>query len=227
MIPLCLHKTNRGFTLVELLVVMVLGLVLLGAVLKTLVSQNRTNAVQQEVAYAQQNVRAAMDLMVHEIRNAGYNPADVSGFDGILAADATYIRIQSDLNGDGDTDDAPGSSPTAPDLEDPYEDVTYKFDSTNLLLRRGVRNDPTAAPEPPTMVEDVSNLQFSYGFADGGTGIPSDADVDDTNDLEDIRIVMIQLGVRTENRGHDTGQYRYRNLVNAVRIRNLGFQDIE
>jgi len=52
---------------------MVLGLVVLGAILNVLVSQNRTNAVQQEVAYAQQNVRAAMDLMVREIRNAGYN----------------------------------------------------------------------------------------------------------------------------------------------------------
>ena len=205
---------------------MALGLVLLGAVLKILVSQNRTNAVQQEVAYAQQNVRAAMDLMVREIRNAGYNPADVSGFEGILAADATYIRIQSDLNGDGDTDDAPGSGPAAPDLEDPYEDVTSKFDSGNLILRRGARNDPTVAPEPTTMVENVTNLQFGYVLEDGTMLNPPGAPLTAAQ-REDLRAVIIGLSVRTENRDPDTKQYRNRGLINAVRIRNMGFQDIE
>jgi len=66
-IPLCSHKTNRGFTLIELLVAMALGLVVLGAILTIFVHQSQTNAAQQEVAYAQQNVRAAMDLMVREI----------------------------------------------------------------------------------------------------------------------------------------------------------------
>ena len=52
-----LLKKNHGLTLIEILIAMVMGLLVLGAVLNIFVSQNRTNAVQQEVAYAQQSVR--------------------------------------------------------------------------------------------------------------------------------------------------------------------------
>ncbi len=202
MIPLCLHKTNRGFTLVELLVAMAVGLVLLGAVLKTLVSQNRTNAVQQEVAYAQQNVRAAMDLMVREIRNAGYNPED-GDFNAVESATEDSIRILSDVTiEDGNPDD-------------PNEDVTYALNASNQLTRNGVR-----------IVDFVSNLEFGYVLVDGTMLDPPTSPLTAAQ-REDLRAVIIGFGVRTENRGPDTGQYRYRNLINAVRIRNMGFQDIE
>jgi hypothetical protein len=181
---------------------MAVGLVLLGAVLKTLVSQNRTNAVQQEVAYAQQNVRAAMDLMVREIRNAGYNPED-GDFNAVESATEDSIRILSDVTiEDGNPDD-------------PNEDVTYALNASNQLTRNGVR-----------IVDFVSNLEFGYVLVDGTMLDPPTSPLTAAQ-REDLRAVIIGFGVRTENRGPDTGQYRYRNLINAVRIRNMGFQDIE
>jgi type II secretory pathway component PulJ len=245
MMPICSHRTNQGFTLVELLVAMVMGLAVLGAVLSIFVNQNRTNAIQQEVAYAQQNVRAAMGLMARDIRGAGYNPNDISDFDGILAADETYIRIQSDLNGDWDTNDPLASdpdyasAPTAPDQTDPNEDVTYKLD--NLTLLRGQRiNAPstfsTANPgqwtaEDVIMVQDVTNLQFGYELWDAATNTATLLDPPPAAltaaQMSDIRVVIIRLGVRTENPDPDTGQDRVRNLTTRVRVRNMGFQDID
>ena len=204
MIPLCLHKTNRGFTIVELLVAMVMGLVVLVAVLNILVSQNRTNAVQQEVAYAQQNVRAAMDLMVQEIRNAGYDPEN-NGFDAIQTATSNSIRVLSNISGDDE----------AGNPDDPNEDVTYTVNASNQLTRNGTR-----------IVDFVSNLQFGYVLKDNTMLDPPAAPLT-TAQMRDIRAVIIRLGVRTENRDPDTGQYRFRNLVTGVRIRNMGFQDIE
>jgi prepilin-type N-terminal cleavage/methylation domain-containing protein len=240
MIPPRLKKENRGFTLIELLVAMALGLVVLGAVLKVFVSQNRTNAAQQEVAYAQQNVRAAMDLIARDIRGAGYNPTDAGSFDGILAAGATYIRIQSDLNRDADTNDPePGdpdyaSGPVAPDETDPNEDVTYALDNLTLLRGQRIANPAAFSTTSPgqwtaqevTMVQDVTNLQFDYVLKDG-TVLVSPGAALTAEQRADVRTVIIHLRVQTENPDRDTGQFRNRNLVSRVRIRNMGFQDIE
>jgi type IV pilus assembly protein PilW len=204
MIPTSLRIENRGFTLIELLVAMGLGLVVLGAVLKVFVSQNRTNAAQQEVAYAQQNVRAAMDLMAREIRSAGYDPED-NGFEGIKTATSNSIRILSNLSGDDE----------AGDPDDPNEDVTYTVNGSNQLTRAGNR-----------MVDFVNNLQFGYVLKDGTVLDPPGAALT-AEQRADVRTVIIHLGVRTENPDRDTGQFRVRNLVSRVRIRNMGFQDID
>jgi type IV pilus assembly protein PilW len=204
MMPPKLRKKNRGFTLIELLVAMGLGLVVLGAVLKVFVSQNRTNAAQQEVAYAQQNVRAAMDLMAREIRTAGYDPED-NGFEAIKTATSSSIRILSNLSGDDE----------AGDPNDPNEDVTYAVNGSSQLTRSGNR-----------MVDYVNNLQFGYVLKDGTVLDPPGAALT-TAQRADVRTVIIRLGVRTENPDRDTGQFRVRNLVTRVRVRNMGFQDIE
>ncbi len=212
MIPQCSHRTNQGFTLIELLVAMVMGLAVLGAVLSIFVNQNRTHAIQQEVAYAQQNVRAAMGLIVWDIRNAGHDPAN-GGFDAIGAATSTTsIQVRADY-----------SNPADGDAGDADEDITYTVNASNQLTR----DDANDALGPEPIVDFVDSLQFSYVFADGDTGIPNEADTDDSNDRDDIRLVMIRLGVRTENPDPDSGQDRVRNLANRVRIRNMGFQDIE
>jgi type IV pilus assembly protein PilW len=204
MMPPKLKMKNRGFTLIELLVAMGLGLVVLGAVLKVFVSQNRTNAAQQEVAYAQQNVRAAMDLMTREIRNAGYDPED-NRFEAIKTATSNSIRILSNLSGDDE----------AGDPNDSNEDVTYTVNGSNQLTRSGNR-----------MVDFVTNLQFGYVLKDGTVLDPPGAALTAAQ-RGDVRTVIIRLGVRTENPDRDTGQFRIRNLVSRVRIRNMGFQDIE
>jgi prepilin-type N-terminal cleavage/methylation domain-containing protein len=198
------NNTDRGFTIVELLVAMLVGLVVLGAVISVFVSQNRTNAAQQEVAYAQQNVRAAMDLMAREIRNAGYDPED-NDFEAIKTATSSSIRILSNLSGDDE----------AGDPNDPNEDVTYTVNGSNQLTRSGNR-----------MVDYVNNLQFGYVLKDGTVLDPPGAALT-TAQRADVRAVIIRLGVRTENPDRDTGQFRVRNLVSRVRIRNMGFQDIE
>lgn len=216
MISLSSHRMNRGFTLIELLVAMVLGLVVVGAVLKMFVSQNRTNAIQQEVAYAQQNVRAAMDLMAREIRSAGYDPAD-SGLTPIPAATTGSIQVRVDLNGDGDTADT-------------GEDVTYceVVDDTDTnkwcLARGGTRTVYDVVP---------NSLQFTYFKGDNSTYVPANQ-----TDRDDIRVVAIHFQVHTENEdpgcavGYDlypanSGTCRVRTLFTRVRIRNVGFQDLE
>jgi hypothetical protein len=76
------------------------------------------------------------------------------------------------------------------------------------------------------MVDFVTNLQFGYVLVDGTVLDPPGAALTAAQ-RADVRTVIIHVGVRTENPDRDTGQFRVRNLVSRVRIRNIGFQDID
>lgn len=65
----------RGFTLIEVMVAIAVGGILLSAAYQFLVSQNRVYEVQGQSIEMQQNVRAALDFMCRELRNAGYGVA--------------------------------------------------------------------------------------------------------------------------------------------------------
>jgi len=65
-------KGERGVTLVELLVALVLSSILIFVLYKTFIRQHKTYAVQEQVFDLQQNARAMMARMVREIRMAGF-----------------------------------------------------------------------------------------------------------------------------------------------------------
>jgi type IV pilus assembly protein PilW len=65
-------RTNSGFTLVELLVAIALGLVILAGVYQTFRTQHDSYVVQDQVAAMQQNLRAAMYLITQDLQMAGW-----------------------------------------------------------------------------------------------------------------------------------------------------------
>jgi type IV pilus assembly protein PilW len=60
-----------GFTLVELLISMLMGILILGSAAMTYTAEQRTSTVQRDLARMQQNLRAAMYLIKNDIRNCG------------------------------------------------------------------------------------------------------------------------------------------------------------
>ncbi len=67
-----LLRKNRGITLIELLVALVITGILVGAIYRTFIGQQKTYSVQEQVVDTQQNVRAAINRMMAEIRMAGF-----------------------------------------------------------------------------------------------------------------------------------------------------------
>jgi prepilin-type N-terminal cleavage/methylation domain-containing protein len=77
-----------GFTLVELLVVVVVGTLVLGAIYQTLIAQERGSRQQRAVMEAQQGSRVALEILSAELR-------EVSAVDGdLLEADSTRVRFR-------------------------------------------------------------------------------------------------------------------------------------
>ena len=79
MIPVT--KNKRGFTLIELMVAMVIGLLIMGTIYQVYISYQRADVSQRLVVEMLQNARAAMLLMEREIRMAGHAPAATDGQD--------------------------------------------------------------------------------------------------------------------------------------------------
>lgn len=65
---------QRGLTLIELMVSLVLGLVLIGGVLNIFVSNRETFRVTENLTRMQENARTGFDFMARDIREAGQNP---------------------------------------------------------------------------------------------------------------------------------------------------------
>ncbi|MBW2040092.1 MAG: PilW family protein [Deltaproteobacteria bacterium] len=96
---------ERGVTLIELLIAMVISALLVAAMYSFFMVQQRTYAVQDNVADMQQNARMSLITLVKNVRMAGYGvpnscalvPVNSStGPDGIFVSDHTVIQTLPD-----------------------------------------------------------------------------------------------------------------------------------
>jgi type II secretory pathway pseudopilin PulG len=120
-------KNSTGFTLVEVLFAITIGLLLLGAIFVAVQSGQRSSVAIEAKTTAQQDVRAALELMALEIGMASYNPTFASNsviwadltttagqncsvltsapsnppWKGFREVTANSITIEADINGDG------------------------------------------------------------------------------------------------------------------------------
>lgn len=172
-------RSNSGFTLIELLVSMTIGLVVLAAVAKTFTVQTRQNNAEEQIAQMQQNVRAALDLMVREIQMAKYNPAGTAfptGAYGVTYS-SSQLEIKSDVSdGNGTISTAAGS----------VEDIIYAFDSANLRITRQLGTTGTA----DIVADNITSFTFAYYDANG-TAVTS------STNSGSIRKISITIVART------------------------------
>lgn len=67
-----LLKKENGLTLIELMVALIISGILIAGLYRTLIGQQKTYTIQEQVVDMQQNVRVAINRMMAEIRMAGF-----------------------------------------------------------------------------------------------------------------------------------------------------------
>ena len=107
---------GKGFTLVELVMAMAVGLVLLAAIWSAVMAGQRSSIGIERRVTTGQDARAALGIMGAEIRMASFNPlyatglwvdpascgeAANQGWRGIQEAAASFVTIEMDLDPDG------------------------------------------------------------------------------------------------------------------------------
>ncbi len=199
------ENNEQGFTILELVVALAISLILMGIAVKIFLVQQRAYNVQEQLSEMQQNIRAAMDIIVRETKMAGYDATGSGGFDGIgNNSSATSIQILADLDG---TETTTGTN----------EDITYKYygDPDFQIKRKG----STGGNFQP-LAENIQVFTLSYFNAnsvDIGTSTPAD-----------IRQIKITITGRTAKADPDLKRvdgvgYRYGTLTTFVTPENLDF----
>ena len=156
--PWSICGAARGFTFIELLIVVVLA-ALLGATLLSLFRyQNRVFRSENQSVEMDQNVRAGLDLMLRELRNAGMKDPLRSYVDPprIVAADSQSIRFTMDFH----STTAPDGGPDG-DVLDANEDIEYSYTLADRTLRRRTRGSAGDSGAQP-MAEFVTRVRFDY-----------------------------------------------------------------
>jgi type IV pilus assembly protein PilW len=198
-------KGERGFTLNELLVALVIMSVVSSAIYGVFSISSRSYTTQGVTADVQQSIRAALEVMLQDIRAAGLDPT-ASGNFGIELAEAEKLRITSDSISSG-LNDFNGI------LDDTNsERITYVLQNTQInQILYETTDSETSAP----LIRNVRNLKFNYFDADGnnlGSPVPP-------LQLSDIRTINVSITV--EEPAGRNAKIR-RTLTNGVKCRNIG-----
>jgi prepilin-type N-terminal cleavage/methylation domain-containing protein len=233
------RRDSRGFTLVECVIAVAVGLTILGAVYMAVWSGQRSSTGIDRKVTTGQDARAALEVMAMELRMASYNPlyaanpwTDIASCNagdstrrGIQNATDSTMQIQMDLNGNGSCGD------TANEI------IVYAHDTVNQRITReawtcsgapasgGVQSFLGAAAGEVKTVRVVN--------ADAGVAIPlfryyNSAGTDITSGLPgatgQIRRIEITLAVDSESVDPSTSQRRRMIYSTSVVPRNHAIQ---
>lgn len=146
-----MRKKELGFTLIEVLFAIVMGMLLLGAAYVAMTSGQQSSAGVERKVAAQQDVRAAIQIMGLDLSMASYNPhyapnmwidlpalgsrveCTIPGnqtFKGIREATPTAITVEMDI----------GESNLAGDDRGEIIRYNYNFDGENRFITRETAN---------------------------------------------------------------------------------------
>lgn len=226
---------HRGFTLVELIVVIGIFSVVMAAIYSVFVRSNRVYISQEEVVAAQQEARSALEILGREIRMAGLIAADnqPGGLDLITGAayagnpdsaieiatvdvgnKTTTLAFKSDLDDDGNTDAVRYVYYHSDHATASRQNTLYR---ETLTWSGGVWANPGGVGEQ-LFLENIQNLTLTYQMADGTSNTAP-------ANLENIRGVVINLVAQTAHavEPYEGGKFvRTRQLISNIQIRNLG-----
>ncbi len=143
---------KKGITLIELLVGMVISAAVIAAIYRVFVAQTRAYTVQDQVVEVQQGTRSAMEILLRDLRMAGFDSDDVG----------SKISIANPI--------VAGDHSLTVSYEYDYTtqyDITYTRDAaTKKLLRQlTTKKDDgsSTAGQWEVLLENVEALDFTYG----------------------------------------------------------------
>lgn len=106
------HLKSFGFSIVELMVAILIGLIILAGVIQVVVTSKTTFIGQEEMSFIQENARYAMDLIGKDLQGAGYfgcagNEASLAVVAKVDADAALLLGPESVRGFEGGTTSAP------------------------------------------------------------------------------------------------------------------------
>ena len=205
------HLDAKGVTLIELLVVLVLSGLVIGGTYRLFVAQTKAYTVQDQVVEVQQGIRSAMEILLRDLRMAGFDSDSLSSkisiVNPIIAGDHSVT-------------------------------VNYEYDDThryeviyalnNKTLTRQLTIFPDVGPSTATtdtLLENVEALNFTYGVDTNDDGsLESWVSAGDIG-MNKVVAVRVVLTANPDQTNPDVKNWvSPRTLTSAVTIRNSCFK---
>jgi len=202
----------KGVSLIELLVVLVIcGIVVAGAY-RFFIVQTRAYAVQDQVIEAQQDVRLAMEILLRDLRMAGYDD------DSIKSTVTITDPIVAPLRDDSITFSFEYYDKAT--LQYQKHTVAYRRElNPSRLIRQLTINEVAGSPD--VLLENVDDFKLTYGINTKGDEemdqwVP--ADKVGVNKVMAVRVVLSATSTQTNP---DFRIVSPRTLASTVTLRNL------
>lgn len=221
---------RRGITLIELLVGLVICAIAIAAIYRLFITQSRAYVVQDQVVEIQQNIRSAMELMVRDLRMAGFDYDNLNSLfriedfkplpPYIVAGNSITVWYEN--------------YQTGPPVISQIHAVTYTLNGTNLQRQLTI-NNVVQPQQPEVLLGDVDALALDCGI-DGRIGYEATQDgvVDNwincgavNNSRDKVIAVRISLTTRPEQVNPEDDRFRMvspRTLTSIVALRNLSIK---
>lgn len=176
-----INSTQRGFTLVELMIALTISLILLLVIGTVFTSSRQAFRVQEDNARIQESGRFALEIIGRIIKQAGHADIPFTGFkvaftgtaitgaDGAAGA-ADTLTLQYD-GAIGDRDCGVGTAVTAANIVAGSNIIQNHFnlDAANAQLRcegtiAAAPTAPGATPTGQVLLDNIEDLQILYGI---------------------------------------------------------------
>ena len=221
------HKTASGFTLVELLVSIVLGLILVAVMLNVYLGSKATYNKQEDVSRLQENGRVALDVLGRTIRVSGFKsdpagtynvifPASALALKGTAggsgASDTLAIRFKGSGNGSGTADgtvvDCLG---TAKDSNQMIFNNFYIANNSSGRPSLFCDTSDDSTDNGTEIISDIENMRFLYGVDTTNDGtvdyyVPAGL-VTNWDQVASVQIGLLAVTQNQVNQKVDTGTY--------------------
>jgi prepilin-type N-terminal cleavage/methylation domain-containing protein len=203
---------SKGVSLIELLVALLIcGIVVAGSY-RLFMSQTKAYTVQDQVIEAQQNVRSAMEILLRDLRMAGFDDDNMNSTITITDPIVGPLR-----------DDAIALSYEYYDktiFQYQKHTVAYRRETNpSRLIRQLTVNEVPAAPE--VLLENVDHFKLTYAIHTGGDGEMAQWVPAEKVGVNQVTAVHVVLSVTPTAVNPDTRMVSPRTLTSAVTLRNL------
>ena len=201
-------RSQRGFTLTELVISMAVIAFILGGMLTLQLTGQQTYLTGSNQVESQESGRIALQRMTTEIRGAGNDPTGASPavWTKITNASATAFTIQNDWSGDGFINNAITVNVNGT-LRG--EQVTYSLNGSTLQ-----RQESAIDATPQTVIDGVDALTFTYYDK---TNLPI---ANPGANASSILTIAISLRTRPTDQPAATQGRTWVTMDDRVRIRN-------
>lgn len=206
-------KKEKGLTIIELLVALVIFSMVIAGIYRVFVSQSRAYTVQDRVVENQQSIRSSMEVLLIDLRMAGFDSDNP----------ASNINILTPIQ--------PGANQITVDYEfdnTTQHSIRYWRDAASQTLRRQlttIKDDGSSVAGPEEiLLENVEELNFTYGVDTSDDGAMDNFWVNAAPG-DNIVAVRVRLTARPQQLApEDQNMMSPRTLESATTLRNLSMK---